>query len=244
MRTSALAVLLLSSLVASGEIMTTNLPANTVRKLKDAGFVAAVSTTAPKGAVVGVEVKASAEKRLLDIGNTNLFAAGGESHVLAAQPAASDHPDAFAVSADSRGDKITALVSEFQTDFTVIPAKPSRQDSQTARLQFASWATRLLNPALQAQDNNQSVEVLDEGDYFLVRKVFYDEHGVRRFVPWTRSESLRMALDRNGRWLVLSVADLPEKVSSMPAGGRSRGSGSWFSSTNSPKDVRKKKAVE
>jgi hypothetical protein len=244
MKTAVLVVLLLSALAVSGENMITNVPAQTVQKLREAGFAVAFSTSAAKQTAVSPEVQVSAERRLLDVGVSNLFAAGDKSPVLAVCPSTSDHPDAFAVNAESGGDKITALVSEFQTDFSVIPAKPSRQDSQTARSEFRSWSARLLNPAWQAQGNDQSIEVLDEGDYFLVRKVSYDERGGRRFIPWTRSESLKMVLDKNGHWLILSVADLPEKVSLMPAGGRGRSTGSWFTSPSSRKDVVKKKATE
>ena len=245
MKTAVLLVLLLSTLAAFGENMITNLTAQTVQKLREGGFSVAFSANAAKHTAVSPELKATAERRLLDVGASDLFVSGDKRLALAVCPSTSDHPDAFAVSAESAGNKITALISELQTDFSVIPGKPSHQDSQTARSAFRSRSTRLLNPAWQPQGDDQSIEVLDEGDYFLVRKVFYDDRGDRRFIPWTRSESLQMVLDKNGCWLILSVADLPEKVSSMPAGVRLRkSSGSWFTSASSQKGVLKKKAAE
>lgn len=240
MRNCILMALLLFTAKTFGQNITMNLSIETAQKLRDTGFAHAFSVGAQNETAVSSEIRASAEKRLLDVAASNLFSAAGRSPVLAAYTATSCHPDAFAVSAEAADGKITALVSEFQTDFSIIPGNPSRKDSEAARSEFRSWCSRLLTTAWQTEVTDERLEVLDQGDFFLVRKMLYDERGDRRFIPWTRSESLKMTMDKDGRWLILSVADLPDKVASMPAGGRGRSGGSWFMSPGSQKGVSEK----
>jgi len=208
----------------------TNLPAQAVKKLRDYGFAIDFSVETQDRTNVCSELRASATKRLLSVANTNLFMVADKPPVLFACPFNSDHPDAFAVNAELDGKHVTVLVSEIQTDFCVVLASPSRQDDQMVRSEFCAWCGRLLNPAYLTQDNTSTIDVLDHGDYFYVYKVF-EQHGVvDKFIPWTRSESIRMAFAKDGGWLILSTKDvLPARCDSMPA-GMPFSIGYWFDS--------------
>lgn len=68
-----------------------------------------------------------------------------------------------------------------------------------------------------------------------------DAPGKRRWIPWTWRESVRVALDPEGRWLSCSVRWLPDESASMPAGGRGRAGSGWFDAACSEKRDRGRK---
>jgi len=199
------------------------------QELKKDGFLTISFASSLTETHVSPDITSSAEKRLLNIGCSNNFYSVVQSHALKACLATSATPNGFVAAVASEGEEMTVFVSEFQTDFTVIPRKMSDSKDRTAKTMFRFWASRLLGASQQSQQGNDDVEVLDKGNYFIVKKILYDENKNRRYWPWTQSESVKMASDKDGRWLILSVMDdLPQKVSSMPSGGRGRGYGSWF----------------
>jgi hypothetical protein len=63
-------------------------------------------------------------------------------------------------------------------------------------------------------------------------------------IPWTWPESIRAAIDKQGNWLSFSVSNLPEKATSMPAGGRGRSFGRWFEAESAGDKYREKKQGE
>ena len=232
MKTFFLIIVLLFCSKAFGAGVTPGLTEQIKQELKKNGFFAISCTSSLTETNVNPDIISSAEKRLLNIGCSNCFSSVVQSHALKACLATSATPDGFVANVTSESGEITVFVSEFQTDFTIALKKISDSNDQTARAMFRFWASRLLSTPQQSQQNNdddKNIEILDKGNYFIVRKIIYDENKNRRYWPWTQSESVKMAFDKDGHWLILSAMDgLPQKVSSMPPGGRGRGYGSWF----------------
>lgn len=218
------------------------LPSQTIEKLRDAGFEFAFPTDAEKRADVKSELKTSAVKRFLDVFSPDLLPLAEAIKNLEAHFATANHSDVFEIKAAIGSDKIQALISEFQIDVVVLPTAPSRQNIQTAQAAFQHWSNILFQQMWQVPGTNQVVEILDGGEYFFLYKTICDEHGNKRSLRWTRSESIKMALDKKGCWLIISVRDdLPVKATSLIAGERFRSRGSWFTSQSS-KTPRSKKS--
>jgi hypothetical protein len=173
---------------------------------------------------------------LLQIVVPNLFAPVGKSPVLAICPSTSLHPDGFAVSAELGADKITAFISEFKTNFIILPAKPSPQDEKTAQSAFESWPNRILKPMCRPE-GIETLKILDKGEFFIIRKAYLKD-GSRKIYFCSRAESLKIALDKAGRWLIISLWDeFQDNPSPRPQSIRDRFGGSWF--TDPPKDKTK-----
>lgn len=228
--------MLFVSLVALCDGSACCLSETSLRNLRASNFFTALPIANDADEIsVSIEIRKSAEKRLSEIVAPKLFASLGGNPVLSAYPATSTHPDGFAISTEFEGNKLMVFISEFKTDFLVFLATPSRQDTLTTKSAFRYWPERLLKPMWQVEKGQNDLEIQDKGDFILVRKILMDETMKRRFIPWTRAESCKMAFDKNGRWLILSVKDdLPEKCFSQPQGIRERFGGSWF--TSSPKN--------
>ena len=239
MRILILVLIMIShSLVVFCDNTMPNLPNQTVQKLQSIGFDVAFATNSPEQVSVRSEIRSSAEKRLRGILAQNLFTSADENLILVARAFNQGHPDGFTANIDVEGDKIIAFVSEFYISFMILPANPSKQDKQSAPSTFRLWETRLLRPLWQAEKTEDNIEILDMGDFLHIRKVFCDEHGARRFMSWTKAESLNLALDKAGHWLFLKIRDdSPDRCTSLPAGFRMRSRGSWF--TSPPRDSNK-----
>jgi len=96
---------------------------------------------------------------------------------------------------------------------------------------------RSLIPGLIRSDNTETPKLVArwvDDSYWIVSKVFAEPdpagEQLERYTPWTWLESVRMAIDRQGKWLSVSVRRLPDRVDSMPKGGTGRARGSWFDS--------------
>jgi hypothetical protein len=236
MRTLVLLLILLFSLAVFGDNPMPDFPEQTLQKLKTAGFFVSFPADIPKQVSVNPDAIESAGRRLLQIVVPNLFAPVGKSPVLAICPSTSLHPDGFAVSAELGADKITAFISEFKANFIILPAKPSPQDEKTAQSAFESWPNRILKPMCRPE-GIETLKILDKGEFFLIYKVYLKDEGHEIYLP-SRAESLILALDKAGRWGIISLRDdYLDHPKPNPQSVRDRFGGSWF--TDPPKDKSK-----
>jgi hypothetical protein len=173
----------------------------------------------------------AAKKRLHGILAPDLLALFDKNPTLVACFASQSHPDGFVANIDSEENKILAFISEFYICFMVLPKKPTPIGKQRASVAFDTWETNLLRPLWQEEKTKKHIDILDNDDFFLVKRKLYDENGNQRFMAWTKAESINVALNKAGRWLFLKLRDIsPEKCNSWPAGFRMRIRGSWFTS--------------
>lgn len=229
MKTFFLFAVLLFCSKSLGAGVTPGLTEQIQQELKKTGFFTIPFTPSLTETHVSPDITSSAEKRLLNIGCFSNFSSVVQSHALKACLATSATPDGFVATVVSESEEITVFVSELKIDFTIVPIKMSDNKNLTAKAMFRFWASRLLGTPQRKDDDDKSVEVLDKGSYFIVKKILYEKDKSQRDRPWTQSESVAMALDKDGRWLILSVMDdLPLEISSMPAGFRISLDGSWF----------------
>lgn len=206
-----------------------------LKELQKNGFDVGFSMYPQKLASVSLVLMDAAKKRLYGILAPDLLALFDKNPTLVACFASQSHPDGFVANIDSEEGKILAFISEFYICFMVLPKKPTPIDKQRASMAFDVWGTNLLRPLWQAEKTEKDIDVLDNGDFFLVRKKLYDENGNQRFMAWTKAESINLALNKAGHWLFLKLRDIsPDKCASWPAGFRLRIRGSWF--TSSQKD--------
>lgn len=100
--------------------------------------------------------------------------------------------------------------------------------SEAALAAYRLWSSSIINPE-KAQQSELIAKRVES--YWIVSRVF-EESGPagtqKRYTPWTWLESVRLAIDSQGKWLALGVSRLPDRVDSMPKGGRGRSQGSWF----------------
>lgn len=232
MRLFFFSLFFLSSLFVFGDDSIPNLSDQVTRQLRADGFEIASSVTPAKISSVSAEIGKEAEARFVQIVVPSIFSMIDQRPAFATCPSTLSHSDGFAVSTAYEGASITAFVSEYKTTFFIIPQTPIRQDSQTAQSAFHFWTSRLLKPLWLMEGTENNLEVLPKGDYFLVNRLFYESDGSRRFAPWTKAESQKMAIDQAGRWLILSIIDIaPWRCTSCPPSGGvgvRRYEGSWF----------------
>jgi hypothetical protein len=238
MRTVMAVCIFLFSLTGFGEGTIPGLSAQLIMSLRDFEFEFAFAATPTKPASVSAEIRNEAENRFLQIVVPNLFPTVDKRSDFVACPSTLEHSDGFSVSGEYEGEKITAFVSEFKTSFFITPKNPTRLDKMTAQSAFHAWTSRLLKPMWLAEGPENRIEVCDQGDFLRVIRVFFEEDGTRRYLPWTKLESQEMAIDKDGRWLILSIIDVaPEVCKSTPQSGGAgwaRYRGSWF--TDPPRD--------
>ncbi|MCI5113778.1 MAG: hypothetical protein D3921_08455 [Candidatus Electrothrix sp. AW1] len=91
------------------------------------------------------------------------------------------------------------------------------------------WIERVLN--VPKADKQHAVSLKKEAKMWLVERSLRDTNNAekQRYIAESWSESLKVALGKDGSWIAVSLDyHLPRIASGMPAGGRGRVSGSWF----------------
>ncbi len=182
-------------------------------------------------------LRADAEKKLRSVIVSNLLATL-KTPSLTAIAGDAETPDRFVAEGTLDNTPVVIAIGELDLVINVLPRVPEAVTADNAHVLYNNWMRRLF----KSRPNEQtiSVAVTEEPQYWLVKPLLIEKDGTRRNIPWTWTESATMAVDKAGRWLCLSTKNLPEQVSSMPAGGRGRAHGRWFESDPRAEDTLKK----
>jgi len=204
-----------------------------VRQLHDKGFDFYLHTNDSKLDVsengMSPSLKAlrtEAKQRSESIVQSNLLGKICGRHLVPA-PGIDDVPDRFITDCEMDGDKISIAVGELDMIFNIVFGKSKTLSQNDAKGIFVEWHDHLFKAI--TENVMCPLEIIELPEFWLVQQVLMNEQGnQRRYIPWTWPESVKMAIDKHGRWLSVSVKNLPASVSSMPAGFRGRSHGHWF----------------
>jgi hypothetical protein len=144
-------------------------------------------------------------------------------------------PDRLVYRYKVEGNKIDVemVYGEFSVTLNVAFPEPKPVKASEEALEIYRKWNRLV---LRSEGGTTSqIEAMRVEGYWIVYQVFEKsvnsgERPQKRYTPWTWSESVRMAIDSQGKWLAISVNRLPDRVDTLPKGRAGRSQGSWFDS--------------
>lgn len=128
---------------------------------------------------------------------------------------------------------VEMICGEFSVTLNVVFPEPKPvKASEEALETYRKWNRSVIRPGGGAASEIEAIRV---GGYWIVSQLFEEpgnpgERPRKRYTPWTWLESVRMAIDNQGKWLAVSLHRLPDRVDTLPKGGAGRSRGSWFDS--------------
>ncbi|GEM_PF-3747855 len=155
-----------------------------------------------------------------------------------------NQPDVFITRYEIEENQVELVVGEKRVTMSIIlPEKDKKEikDIQDVRLACNLWVNRLL--LLPEEIKLDKIVVKESPSMWMVERDLKDFQNPekKRYIPYTRIESLKVALNKDGKSISVSVNyRLPEIASGMPAGFRMRFEGNWFDDVTSNKHKGKK----